>query len=77
MVCRLEGPDEGTVSLQLHTPVMPGQQVVLNTTYVGSLSLGLTRSAAFNYKEPGSGAVQSQVLGDTAAAQHERSVSTA
>ena len=66
MACRLEGPDEGTMSLQLHTAVMPGQHIVLNTSYVGSLSLGLTRSAAFNYTEPSTGAIQSQVPSDTA-----------
>lgn len=76
MACRLEGPDEGTVSLQLYSAVMPGQQVVLHTSYVGSLAMGLTRSAAFDYIEASTGAVHSQVtLGhsiswNTARAQH-------
>ena len=76
VACRLEGPDEGTVSLQLYTAVMPGQQVVLHTSYVGSLTVGLTRSAAFDYIEASTGTVHSQVtLGhsirlNTARAQH-------
>ncbi|KAL3162156.1 hypothetical protein ABBQ32_009864 [Trebouxia sp. C0010 RCD-2024] len=58
----LGGADEGTVSLKLHTAVMPGQQVILHTSFIGSLSSGLTRSAAFNYTDPSTLATHSQVL---------------
>lgn len=61
-ICRSEGADLGTVVIQLFTPVRAGSKLVVRTTYTGSLTAGLARTAAFNYTNPVTGNIQSQVL---------------
>lgn len=59
---RSEGADSGTVVVQLFTPVRAGSKLVVRTTYTGSLIAALARTAAFNYTDPVTGDIQSQVL---------------
>ena len=60
-IYRSEGADLGTVVVQLFTPVRAGSKLVVQTTYTGSLTAGLARTAAFNYTDPVTGDIQSQV----------------
>ncbi|KAL0033662.1 hypothetical protein WJX79_010747 [Trebouxia sp. C0005] len=57
-----EGAREGTMVVFLFTPVQAGQHLVVHIKYTASLTSGLTRSAAFDYAEPVTGQLQSQVL---------------
>lgn len=59
--CRSEGAREGTMVVFLFTPVQAGQHLVVHIKYTASLTSGLTRSAAFDYAEPVTGQLQSQV----------------
>ena len=45
----------------LFTPVQAGQHVVVHIEYTASLASGLARSAAFDYTDPVTEQMQSQV----------------
>ncbi len=45
----------------LFTPVQAGQHLVVHVEYTASLASGLARSAAFDYADPLTGQLQSQV----------------
>jgi len=59
--CRSEGASEGTMVVLLFTPVQAGQHLVVHVGYTASLASGLARSAAFDYTDPVTGQLQSQV----------------
>ena len=60
--CSPDGASEGLVTLSFQSAVSAGQEVVIFTAFNGSLSNGLARSSAFNYTDPTTGFIQSQVL---------------
>ena len=59
--CRSEGAKDGTMVVLLFTPVQAGQHLVVHIEYTASLASGLARSAAFDYTDPVTDQMQSQV----------------
>ncbi|KAL0039225.1 hypothetical protein WJX77_012027 [Trebouxia sp. C0004] len=57
-----EGAREGTMVVLLFTPVQAGQHLVVHMEYTASLVSGLARSTAFEYADPVTSQMESQVL---------------